>query len=109
MSRGAGFHGSLSNVDVSSDGNIDHLNIDKAARLHTRVVAAILEVAGNSGGNQRLAPTANDHNAQRSTTTPESGQNGAVKSADSPRTPVKSGDSVTNSVDSVLQHGVPRQ
>ena len=30
MSRGAGFHGSLSNVDVSSDRNIDHLNIDKS-------------------------------------------------------------------------------
>src|SRR6476646_9987768 len=83
MSRGAGFHGSLSNVDVSSDANIDHLNIDKAARLHTRVVAAILEVAGNSGGNQRLAPTANDHNAQRSIPTPEAGKSGAIKPADS--------------------------
>jgi hypothetical protein len=50
----AGFHGPLSNVDVSSDGNIDHLNIDKSARLHTRVLAAILEVVGNGSGNQRL-------------------------------------------------------
>jgi hypothetical protein len=64
MSRGAGFHGSLSNVDVSSDRNIDHLNIDKSARLHTQVLAAILEVVGNGGGNQRLPPTANDRNAQ---------------------------------------------
>jgi antitoxin (DNA-binding transcriptional repressor) of toxin-antitoxin stability system len=47
MSRGAGFHGSLSNVDVSSDRNIDHLNIDKSARLHTQVLAAVLEVVGN--------------------------------------------------------------
>jgi hypothetical protein len=62
MSRGAGFHGTLSNVDVSSDGNIDHLNIDKSARLHTKVLAAIVEVVG--GGNQRVTPTANDHNAQ---------------------------------------------
>jgi hypothetical protein len=109
MSRGAGFHGPLSNVDVSSDGNIDHLNIDKSARLHTQVLAAIVEVVGKGGGNQRLAPTSNDRNAQRSITTPESGQNGAVKSADSPRLPVKSGDSVTNSAESVSQHGIPRQ
>jgi hypothetical protein len=109
MSRGAGFRGSLSNVDVSSDRNIDHLNIDKSARLHTQVLTAIVEVVGNGSGNQRVAPTANDHNAQRSITTPESGQNGAVKSADSPRTPLKSDDSVTNSVESVSQHGIPRQ
>jgi hypothetical protein len=88
MSRGAGFRGSLSNVDVSSDGNIDHLNIDKSARLHTQVLAAIVEVVGNGSGNQRVAPTANDRNAGRSITTLESGQNGAAKSAASPRTPV---------------------
>jgi hypothetical protein len=99
MSRGAGFHGSLSNMDVSRDRNIDHLNIDKSARLHTQVLAAILEVVGNGGGNQRLAPTANDLNAQRSIATPEAGKNGVVKPADS-----KSTDSVTNSIDSELRH-----
>jgi hypothetical protein len=104
MSRGAGFHGSLSNVDVSSDRNIDHLNIDKSARLHTQVLAAILEVVGNGGGNQRLAPTANDRNAQRSIATPEAGKSGAIKPADSARTPAKSTDSVTNSIESVLPH-----
>jgi hypothetical protein len=40
----AGFHGSLSNVDVSSDRNIDHLNIDKSARLHTQVLATFLKL-----------------------------------------------------------------
>jgi hypothetical protein len=99
MSRGAGFHGSLSNVDVSRDGNIDHLNIDKSARLHTQVLAAILEVVGNGGGNQRLAPTANDPNAQHSIAAPEAGKNGVVKPADS-----KSTDSVTNSIDPELRH-----
>ena len=99
MSRGAGFHGSLSNVDVSRDGNIDHLNIDKSARLHTQVLSAILEVVGNGGGNQRPAPIANDRDAQRSITTPESGQNAVVKPADS-----KSTGSVTNSIDSELPH-----
>jgi hypothetical protein len=48
-------------------------------RLHTQVLAAILEVVGNRGGNQRLAPTANDRNAQRSTAAPESGENGPAK------------------------------
>jgi hypothetical protein len=104
MSRGSGFHGPLSNVDVSSDRNIDHLNIDKSARLHTQVLAAILEVVGNGGGNQRLAPTANDRNAQRSIATPESVQSGAVKPADSARTSAKSTDSVTNSTKSELPH-----
>jgi hypothetical protein len=44
MSRGAGFRGSLSNVDVSRDRNIDHPNIDKSARLHAQVLAAILKL-----------------------------------------------------------------
>ena len=104
MSRGAGFHGSLSNVDVSSDRNIDHLNIDKSARLHTQVLAAVLEVVGNGGGNQRPAATANDSTAQRSIATPEAGKSGAIKPADSARTPAKSTDSVTNSIESVLPH-----
>src|SRR5271156_1385685 len=33
MRPGTGFHGKLRNVDVSSDPNIDHLNIDKTTRL----------------------------------------------------------------------------
>jgi hypothetical protein len=72
-------------VDVSSDRNIDHLNIDKSARLHAQVLAAIIEVVGNGGGNQHLAPAANDRNAQRSIAAPEAGKNGAVKPADSAR------------------------
>ena len=99
MWRGTGFRGTLSNIDVSSDHSIDHLNIDKSARLHTQVLSAILEVVGNGGGNQRLAPTANDPNAQRSIATPEAGKNAVVKPADS-----KSTDSVTNSIDSELRH-----
>jgi hypothetical protein len=44
---GPGFHGTLSNVDVSSDSSIDHINIDKSPRLHARVVAEVLAVVGN--------------------------------------------------------------
>jgi hypothetical protein len=69
--------------------------------LHTQVLAAILEVVGNRGGNQRLAPTANDRNAQRSIAAPESGENGTAKPADSTRTPVRS----TKGINAIeLQH-----
>jgi hypothetical protein len=46
MRRGPGFHGSLVNVDVSSDPNIDHLTIDKSPRLHARVISEVLAVVG---------------------------------------------------------------
>jgi hypothetical protein len=47
MRGGSGFHGTLANVDVSSDKSIDHINIDKSPRLHARVVAEVLAVVGN--------------------------------------------------------------
>ena len=46
MRRGPGFHGSLVNVDVSSDPNIDHLTIDKSPRLHARVISEVLSIVG---------------------------------------------------------------
>jgi hypothetical protein len=46
MRRGSGFHGSLANVDVSSDPNIDHLTIDKSPRLHARAISEVLAVVG---------------------------------------------------------------
>ncbi len=47
MARGPGFHGSLINVDLRSDPNIDHLNIDKSPRLHARVIAEVLAIVGS--------------------------------------------------------------
>ncbi len=47
MSRGPGFHGSLINVDLRGDPNIDHLNIDKSPRLHARVIAEVLGIVGS--------------------------------------------------------------
>jgi hypothetical protein len=93
--RGAGFHGSISNVDVSSDRNIDHLNIDKSARLHAQVIGAILAVVGNGNGNQKPGPAANEHPAPRSAGTPDSGNDSATKPGDSKRT------GATNSRDAV--------
>jgi len=56
MSRGAGFQGSLSNIDVSSDRSIDHLNIDKSPRLHARVISEVLAVVGGHRGEPGAAP-----------------------------------------------------
>jgi hypothetical protein len=56
MRAGPGFHGSLSNVDVSSDHNIDHINIDKSPRLHARVISEVLAVVGNHRGEPGAAP-----------------------------------------------------
>ena len=50
MRRGPGFHGSLVNVDVSSDPNIDHLTIDKSPRLHARVISEVLSIVGGHRG-----------------------------------------------------------
>lgn len=47
MTRGPGFHGSLTNVDLRGDPNIDHLNIDKSPRLHARVIAEVLAIVGS--------------------------------------------------------------
>jgi len=57
MRRGAGFHGSLANVDVSSDPSIDHLNIDKSPRMHARAIAEVLSVVGG-GGHRGTTPAA---------------------------------------------------
>src|ERR1700733_802403 len=47
MRRGPGFSGSLVNVDVSSDPNIDHLTLDKSPRLHARGISEVLGVVGS--------------------------------------------------------------
>lgn len=41
---GAGFAGQLSNIDLSADHSLDHLNIDESARLQQIVVNKIFEV-----------------------------------------------------------------
>jgi alpha-beta hydrolase superfamily lysophospholipase len=85
MRGGPGFHGSLANVDVSSDSSIDHINIDKSPRLHKRVVAEVLAVVGN----HRAAPAKNGNGAEAGTakpvTLPEQG--GSRQNADNPAPP----------------------
>jgi hypothetical protein len=45
MQAGAGFHGKLSNVDVSSDTTIDHVTIDKSPRLQAMALKEIVQAA----------------------------------------------------------------
>src|SRR3984885_10783652 len=45
MRPGAGFHGKLQNVDVSSDPSIDHFTIDKSPRLQGMALTSILQTA----------------------------------------------------------------
>lgn len=101
MWRGPGFHGTLANVDVSNDRNIDHLNIDKSARLHAQVIAAILAVVGGGGGHNHAGSTAHDRHAPHSIATPASGSDGAAKPADSTETPAKPADGAANSIEKV--------
>lgn len=86
MWRGPGFHGELANVDVTNDHNIDHLNIDKSARLHARVISEVLAVVG---GHRASAPTAHSHNGSGAAANPASGSDGADKPADSAAAPAK--------------------
>ena len=53
MRPGPGFRGSLRNVDLSSDPNIDHLNIDKSPRLHALVIGEVLSIVGG----HRITPS----------------------------------------------------
>ena len=82
---GPGFHGTLANIDVSSDPDIDHINIDKSPRLHERVVAEVLAVVGN----HKSAPTKNRNGADartaRPATLPEQG--GLKQNANNPASP----------------------
>jgi hypothetical protein len=55
MRPGPGFHGSLNNVDLSSNPGIGHLNIDKSPELHARAVREVLAVIG---GHRPPAPAA---------------------------------------------------
>ncbi len=50
MRKGPGFRGTLANVDVSSDPDIGHLNIDKSPRLHARAISEVLAVAAGHMG-----------------------------------------------------------
>jgi hypothetical protein len=45
MRPGVGFHGKLSNVDVSNDASIDHFTIDKSPRLQAQALSMVVQAA----------------------------------------------------------------
>jgi len=55
MTRGPGFHGDLTNMDLSKDPNIGHLNIDKSPRLHAMIIGRIMALGGG-GGTKAASP-----------------------------------------------------
>jgi hypothetical protein len=85
MRGGPGFHGTLANVDVSSDSSIDHINIDKSPRLHTRVVTEVLAVVGNHKGAPAKNGNGADAGTARPATLPEQG--GSRQNANNPSPP----------------------
>jgi alpha-beta hydrolase superfamily lysophospholipase len=101
MRRGPGFHGSLVNVDVSSDPNIDHLTIDKSPRLHARVISEVLAVVGS----HRAGPP-DSASVNVGAPAPAKSSEGAAKAepageaAKPAAAPAKTGDGATNSTGS---------
>jgi alpha-beta hydrolase superfamily lysophospholipase len=112
MRRGPGFHGTLSNIDVSSDPSIDHINIDKSPRLHARVVSEVLAVVGS----HRIATPGAAKPTGLNGTAP-AGQDGgrtaapAVKpegpAAPSPGTPAKNGNGADAGTATPVADGTP--
>jgi hypothetical protein len=119
MRRGPGFHGTLVNLDVSSDPSIDHINIDKSPRLHARVVSEVLAVvgghraatpgakptsingtapAGQDGGTAAAAPAAGGSAAK-----PE----GSPAAAPAPGAPAKNGNGADAGTATPVADGTP--
>jgi hypothetical protein len=114
MRRGPGFHGTLSNVDVSSDPSIDHINIDKSPRLHARVVSEVLAVVGGHraapsaamkpAGVNGTAPTVQDGGA---TAAPAAGGSAVKPEGPPAAAPAKSGNGADAGTASPVADGTP--
>jgi hypothetical protein len=60
---GPGFRGTISNVNLSGDADINHLNVEKIDRLHAIVIAKVQALLGHGGaaritGQGRASPAA---------------------------------------------------
>ncbi len=82
---GAGFHGSLLNVDVSADMNLNHFNIDKSDRLHAMALKYILAAV----------------DAERHGTDHPATASGAAQHPDSAATPEKPAGGTTEATGSI--------
>ena len=47
VAKGPGFKGTISNVDLSRDADINHLNVEKIDRLHASVIAKVQALLGH--------------------------------------------------------------
>ncbi|MGA2895041.1 MAG: thioesterase domain-containing protein [Xanthobacteraceae bacterium] len=77
MRRGPGFHGTLVNVDLSGDPQIDHLTIDKSPKLHARVISEVLAVIGSHRGTEPGGP-----DSTRASASPANGAEVGAKAGD---------------------------
>ena len=109
MRPGPGFHGSLANVDVSGDPSIDHISIDKSARLHARAISEVLAVVKGHRVAGPNGPIANPPPATREETglkvAPEGGD--FAKPVGAPAPSVKSSNDATNSTVAPLGESAP--
>ena len=88
MRKGSGFRGELSNIDVSNQAGIDHINIDKSAKLHAMVLARIQSVLGRGGGGAPAPRRIVNEGSEPSR--PASAQPGEPAAAPAPAAPVDS-------------------
>jgi pimeloyl-ACP methyl ester carboxylesterase len=56
IERGAGFRGSLSNVDLSRRGEVGHTDIDKSPALHAQSIAFVQSIGGGGRSSTATAP-----------------------------------------------------
>ncbi|MGH9692985.1 MAG: hypothetical protein ACRD5Z_02500, partial [Bryobacteraceae bacterium] len=107
MRKGAGFHGSLYNMDVSSDQSIGHISIDKSPRLHAQVLNYVMAAVG--GGRHIAAPahtkgTAVSHHAPDGATKPDT-PTGSIPAK--PVTPANGASNDSGSLGSLAATGTP--
>jgi hypothetical protein len=55
VTRGAGFHGSLANVDLEKSAEVNHFSMVQAAQFHEQTIAQIVSLVG--GRRNPLEPT----------------------------------------------------
>jgi alpha-beta hydrolase superfamily lysophospholipase len=46
VTKGPGFRGTISNVDLNGAADINHLNVEKSGRLHTSVISKVQAIVG---------------------------------------------------------------
>jgi len=84
MRPGPGFRGLLNNVDLSSNHDIGHLNIDKSPELHARVLTEVLTVLGRRLATQ-MKPRSNSPRARSGSEVPVTTAAPAESKAKTPR------------------------